>query len=96
MGISVQSGRVFVFVQTILPSYSYSQYELTGFFTPGTWNKFALDVSPTSATIYVNNHQVTSLTQKNIPATDSVNIGMFWGNGAYTGNLYIDNVQIGT
>ena len=42
MGISVQSGKLFVFVQTILPSYSYSQYELTNLF-PGTWNKFALD-----------------------------------------------------
>ena len=94
MGLSVQSGKVFVFVQTKLPSYSYSQYELTGI-TPGTWYKFALDASATSATIYMYNQKLTSISQTNIPATASVSVGMFWGNGAYTGNLYIDNVQIG-
>jgi len=93
MGISVQSGRIYLFVQTILPSYSYNQYELTGF-TPGTWYKFALDASATSAAVYLNDKQVASVTQANIPATDAVNVGMFWGTGTYNGNLYVDNVQI--
>ena len=35
MGLSVQSGNVYVFVEDKLPSYSYSQYQLTGV-TPGT------------------------------------------------------------
>ena len=95
MGISVQSGRVFVFVQTILPSYSYSQYELTGV-TPSNWYKFALDASSTSAAIYLNNQEVTSISQSNIPASASVSVGMFWGDGSYAGNLYVDNVQIST
>ena len=95
MGISVQSGRVVVFVLTLLPIYSYRQYELTGV-TPSNWYKFALDASSTSAAIYVNNQEVTSISQSNIPATASVSVGMFWGNGAYTGNLYIDSVQIST
>ena len=95
MGISVQSGRVFAFVQSILPSYSYSQYELTGF-TSGTWVKFALGVSATSATIYMYNQKLTSISQTAIPVTASVGVGMFWGDGSYKGNLYIDNVQIGT
>jgi hypothetical protein len=95
MGISVQSGRLFVFVQDILPSYSYSQYELTGV-TPSNWYKFALDASSTSAAIYVNSQKLTSISQTNIPATASVSVGLFYGNGRYTGNLYVDNVQIST
>ena len=95
MGISAQSGSAYIFVQTMLPSYSYRQYQLTGI-TPGTWNKFALDSSATSVTIYVNNQDVTSISQTNIPATTTVSIGMFWGDSSYTGNLYIDNVQIST
>jgi peptidoglycan/xylan/chitin deacetylase (PgdA/CDA1 family) len=93
MGISVQSGSVFVFAQTILPSYSYRQYQLTGI-TPGTWIKFALDASATSASIYLNGQQLTSLSQTNIPSTAKVSVGIFWGNGIYTGNLYVDNVQV--
>jgi hypothetical protein len=95
MGISVQSGRVFAFVQSILPSYAYGQYELTGF-TSGTWVKFGLDVSATSATIYMYNQKLTSISQPNIPAAASVGVGMFWSDGSYKGNLYIDSVQIGT
>jgi hypothetical protein len=95
MGLSVQSGNVFIFVQTSLPSYSYRQYQLTGII-PGTWNKFALDASATSATIYLNDQQLTSLSQTNIPTTTSVGIGLFWASCSYTGNLYIDNVQIST
>jgi hypothetical protein len=95
MGISVQSGSVFAFVQTILPSYSYSQTQITSL-NPGTWYNLALDVSANSATIYLNGQLLTSLSQANIPATASVGVGMFWGNGAYTGNLYVDNVQIST
>jgi len=95
MGISAQSGSAYIFVQTMLPSYSYRQYQLTGI-TPGTWNKLALDSSATSVTIYVNNQDVTSISQTNIPATTTVSIGMFWGDSSYTGNLYIDNVQIST
>ena len=79
----------------MLPSYSYSQYELTGF-TSGTWVKFALDVSATSAAIYMYNQKLTSISQTNIPVTASVGVGMFWTDGNYKGNLYIDNVQIGT
>ena len=95
MGISVQEGRVFAFVESMLPSYSYSQYELTSF-TSGTWVKFALDVSATSATIYMYNQKLTSISQTAIPVTVSVGVGMFWGDGNYKGNLYIDSVQIGT
>jgi hypothetical protein len=95
MGIFVQSGKVFVFVEDKLPSYSYSQYQLTGV-TPGTWYKFALDASATSATLYVNDQKLGGISQANIPATATVKIGTFWGDGSYTGNLYIDNVQIGS
>ena len=95
MGISVQEGRVFAYVQSVLPSYAYSQYELTGI-TSGTWTKFALDVSATSAAIYMYNQKLTSISQTNIPAAASVGVGMFWSDGSYKGNLYIDNVQIGT
>ena len=93
MGLSVQSGKVYLFVEAMLPSYQYAQYPLTGV-TPGTWYNFALDVSASSATIYLNDQKLTSVSQTNIPATATVKIGMFWGDGAYSGNLYIDNVQI--
>ena len=59
MGLSVQSGNVYVFVEDKLPSYSYSQYQLTGV-TPGTWYKFALDASATSAAIYLNDQKLTN------------------------------------
>ena len=95
MGVSVQSGKIYVFVQTTLPTSGYGQYQLTGL-SPGTWNKFALDVSATSATIYLNGQQLTAISQSNIPSTASVSIGMFWGSCVYTGNLYVDNVQIST
>jgi hypothetical protein len=95
MGLSVQSGVVYAFVQTSLPSYSYSQYRLAGI-TAGTWTKLALDASATSAKIYVNDVQVASVSQANIPATASVIVGMFYGDGGYSGNLYIDNVQVGS
>ena len=49
-----------------------------------------------SATIYLNDQQLAATSVANIPATASVCVGMFWGDGAYTGNLYIDDVQIGT
>jgi hypothetical protein len=95
MGLTVQGGRVFVFVQAILPSYSYSQYQLTGV-TSGTWYKFALDASATSAAVYMNDVKLVGVSQASIPASAMVKIGMFWGDGSYTGNLYVDNVQIGT
>jgi outer membrane protein assembly factor BamB len=91
MGISWDS-KVCVFVEEYLPSYNYSQYVLTNFY-PGTWYRFSLIVSSTSATIYVNGNQVANIAQNNIPPTDSVNIGQFWG-FASTVNLYVDNVQI--
>ena len=68
MGLTVQSGRVFAFVQTTLPSYSYSQYQLTGV-TSGTWYKFALDASVTSAAIYMNDVKLVGVSQANIPAS---------------------------
>jgi hypothetical protein len=95
MGISVLSGQRYIFVQTFLPSYSYIQTQLAKL-NPGTWYNFALDVSANSATVYLNGQQLTSLSQANIPVTASVSVGMFWGDGRYAGNLYVDNVQIST
>ena len=94
MGLSVQSGKLFAYVQTNLPSYSYSQYPLLGLL-PETWYKFALDASETSATVYLDGQQLADTSLPNIPATASVGVGMFWGDGSYKGNLYIDSVQIG-
>ena len=94
MGLSVQSGKLFAYLQTNLPSYSYSQYPLLGLL-PETWYKFALDASETSATIYLDGQQLADTSLPNIPATASVGVGMFWGDGSYKGNLYIDSVQIG-
>jgi hypothetical protein len=62
----------------------------------GVWYKFALDASANSASIYMNGQKLASISQTNTPATASVSVGIFWGNGVYTGNLYIDNVQINT
>ena len=42
------------------------------------------------------NQKLTSISQTNIPVTASVGVGMFWADGNYKGNLYIDSVQIGT
>ena len=95
MGLSVQSGKVYLFVDDALPSYSYSQTQLSSL-TPGTWYEFALDASATSATIYMNGAKLVSISQTNIPATATVKVGMFWGDGSYNGNLYVDNVQIGS
>jgi hypothetical protein len=100
MGLSVQSGNLYAFVQTYLPSYSYSQYLLNGptqtSLFPGGWVKFQLEVSATSATIYMGDLKLASVLQTSIPPTSSVSVGMFWGDGAYTGKLFVDNVQIST
>src|SRR5208283_751580 len=46
--------------------------------------------------IYMNDVKLTGVSQTNIPATATVKVGMFWGDGSYNGNLYVDNVQIGS
>ena len=93
LGISVQGGRAYLFVEDKLPSNSYAQYPLSGV-VPGTWYSFALDASASSASIFVNGAQVAGVSQPNIPATATMRIGIFWGDCVYTGNLYIDNVQV--
>jgi hypothetical protein len=92
--INVVGGGVYLGVMTLLPSYSYAQYDVTGSLSANTWFLVALESSSSGCTIYFNGVAVQSVSKQDFPSIGAVSIGMFWGEGSYTGNLYVDNVQI--
>jgi hypothetical protein len=93
--INVVGGRVYLAVMTLLPSYSYAQYDVTDSLSANTWFSVALESSPSSCTIYFNGIAVQNISNRDIPSISAVSVGMFWGTGDYQGTLAVDNARIG-
>jgi len=96
--LNVVGGGVYLGVMTLLPSYSYAQYDVTGTLSANTWFSVALESSPSGCTIYFNGVAVQSVSKSGFPLIGAVSVGMFWGSGDYgdiQGTLIVDNVRIG-
>jgi N-acetylmuramoyl-L-alanine amidase len=97
VGLSNRYGRLFVTVETYLPTHSYAQYEITDNLSLNAWFNVGMAVNSSSCDVYFNGQLVQSLIQSDMPPICEVAVGMFWaGAGAYQGALYVDNVEIWT
>ena len=95
--LNVVGGGVYLGVMTLLPSYSYAQYDVTGTLSANTWFSVALESSPSGCTIYFNGVAVQSVSKSGFPLIGAVSVGMFWGSGDYgdiQGTLIVDDVGI--
>jgi outer membrane protein assembly factor BamB len=93
--INVVGGGVYLGVMTLLPSYSYAQYDVTDSLSANTWFSAALESSSSGCTIYFNDAAVQSISKQDFPSIGAVSVGMFWGTGDYQGTLVVEDVGIG-
>ena len=103
VGLSNINNQLFETVEVYQPSYPdhvYSQFEITSQLQSNTWFSVALSLTTTSCTAYFNDQPSPTININSAaPTIKSVAVGMFYGTGTYgvyTGNLYVDKVQIGT
>ena len=91
--ISFVNGHSQVVMENYQPSYTYNSFQTD--IPANAWFTLGLYVTPDFTVLYYNDVAVRTIYQAATPAINSVGVGMFWGTGSYTGNLYVDNVQVG-
>ena len=97
--LSVIGSQTFLGLEQLNPD-TYTQYDITSSIQANTWYSVALSLTPTSITGYFNDQAGPTIhINTENPTIKSVAVGMFFGTGTYgiyTGNMYVDNIQIGT